>query len=267
MRLPSTAHSSRPWRIHDFTRDFRLEDVWALSTPGGRDDFPRLVELIAAGDPSQSSSRAVRALFAVRWRIGELFGWDGPDTGLGSRVPTLPTACRRTCARHHPGHTSRRSPLPRCTCSRTSGRGRSPTRRCTGSCTSAGSRTATAATAARWPSCRSPTASWALPTWLRSRPSGIGSSTRRSSEGSSGPGGDAKATRHLRRVAHNATRASGGLSVCPRERRPTLVSPKWSLHDQPGDTSDDNRSPRSARPQRTQMGVHRGRISSPVSRR
>jgi hypothetical protein len=27
MRLPNTAHTSRPWRIHELTRDFRLEDV------------------------------------------------------------------------------------------------------------------------------------------------------------------------------------------------------------------------------------------------
>ena len=33
--LPDTAHTSRPWRIHELTRDFRLEDVWALPTPGG----------------------------------------------------------------------------------------------------------------------------------------------------------------------------------------------------------------------------------------
>ena len=87
--LPSTAHTSRPWRIHELTSDFRLEDVWALPTPGGPDDFPRLVAMMAAFDPAQSSSTAVRALFAIRWKIGELLGWDGPDTGLGSRVPTL----------------------------------------------------------------------------------------------------------------------------------------------------------------------------------
>jgi hypothetical protein len=56
MRLPNSAHTSRPWRIHELTRDFRLEDVWALSTPGGTDDFPRLVQLIASFDPSRSSS-------------------------------------------------------------------------------------------------------------------------------------------------------------------------------------------------------------------
>ena len=89
MRLPNSEHTSRPWRIHELTRDFRLQDVWALPTPGGPDDFPRLVRLIAAGDPSKGSSRAVRTLFAIRWKVGGLLGWDDPDAGLGSRVPTL----------------------------------------------------------------------------------------------------------------------------------------------------------------------------------
>ncbi len=89
MRLPNTAHTARPWRIHELTGDFRLEDVWALPTPGGRDDFPRLVELMASGDPSQGSSRVVRALFGIRWKVGQLLGWDSPDAGHGSRVRTL----------------------------------------------------------------------------------------------------------------------------------------------------------------------------------
>ena len=89
MRLPNTAHTCRPWRIHELTADFRLEDVWELPTPGGLDDFPRLVQLMASGDPSQGSSRAARTLWAIRWKVGNLLGWDGPDAGLGSRVPTL----------------------------------------------------------------------------------------------------------------------------------------------------------------------------------
>jgi hypothetical protein len=43
MRLPDAAHTSARWRIHEIAPDFRLEDVWALPTPGGPDDFPRLV--------------------------------------------------------------------------------------------------------------------------------------------------------------------------------------------------------------------------------
>jgi Protein of unknown function (DUF2867) len=89
MRLPNTAHTSQPWRIHELTRDFRLEDVWDLPGTGGSDDFRRLVEGFASADPSQSSSRAIRTLFAIRWTIGELFGWDGSGAGLGSRVTTL----------------------------------------------------------------------------------------------------------------------------------------------------------------------------------
>lgn len=89
MRLPNAAHTSRPWRIHELTADFRLEDVWEMPAPGGADQFPRAVQLIASLDPSRSSSRAVRGLFTIRWKIGELLGWDGPDTGVGSRVPTL----------------------------------------------------------------------------------------------------------------------------------------------------------------------------------
>ena len=87
--LPDTAHTSRPWRIHELAGDFRLEDVWELPTPGGPDDFPRLVQQFAAGDPSQSLPAPARALWALRSKLGELFGWDDETDGLGSRVATL----------------------------------------------------------------------------------------------------------------------------------------------------------------------------------
>ena len=91
MRLPNTAHTSRSWRIHQLTRDFRLEDVWALPTPGGPGDLPRLVEWLASrDDPARASASPVaRALWTIRWKAGQLLGWDSPDAGLGSRVPTL----------------------------------------------------------------------------------------------------------------------------------------------------------------------------------
>jgi hypothetical protein len=89
MRVPSSAHTSRPWRIHELAHDFRLEDVWALPGDFGPDDFRRLVQQFASFDPSQSASFAVRALFVIRLKLGELLGWDDADAGLGSRVPTL----------------------------------------------------------------------------------------------------------------------------------------------------------------------------------
>jgi hypothetical protein len=102
MRLPDTAHTSRPWRIHELTAEFRLEDVWGIPVAGGPDDFPEAAELIASFDPSQSSSRAARMLFAIRWKIGALLGWDGPETGVGTRVPTLRDRLPADL-REHPG--------------------------------------------------------------------------------------------------------------------------------------------------------------------
>jgi len=89
MPLPPTAHLSRPWRIHEIVSDFRLEDVWALPTPGRVDEFPLLVEGLAAADPMETPSRTARALWSLRWKLGDLLGLDEPRGGLGSRVPTL----------------------------------------------------------------------------------------------------------------------------------------------------------------------------------
>jgi Protein of unknown function (DUF2867) len=89
MRLPKTAHTSRPWRIHEFTRDFELEDVWELPTPGGPDDLTRLVQQFASPDQDRELPVVLRALFALRWKLGELFAWDKPDSGVGERVRSL----------------------------------------------------------------------------------------------------------------------------------------------------------------------------------
>ena len=89
MSLPESAHISRPWRIHQLTDDFELEDVWALPAHGERDDFPLLVEGFTSGDTEQTPSRAARALWKIRWKAGELLGLDDEETGVGARVPTL----------------------------------------------------------------------------------------------------------------------------------------------------------------------------------
>ncbi len=89
MTLPNSAHTARPWRIHEIAPDFRLEDVWALPTPGGPDDFPALVRQFASGDPTKRLPGIARILWAVRFQIGALLGWDDSKTGVGSRVPSL----------------------------------------------------------------------------------------------------------------------------------------------------------------------------------
>jgi hypothetical protein len=114
MRLPNAVHESRPWRIHEIAPDFELEDVWALPTPGGPDDFPRLVRQIASGEPDFSG--AARVLWRLRDRLGGRFGLgrisapgDGggddaagrppiPGTGETSLAGRLPDDLRDTAA-------------------------------------------------------------------------------------------------------------------------------------------------------------------------
>jgi hypothetical protein len=87
-----------PWRIHQLAPDFRIEDVWELPAQGRRDEFHRLVAMVVSQDPSRSSSRAVRALFAIRWKMGELFGWDAFESPAQSLRDRLPAELRDTPA-------------------------------------------------------------------------------------------------------------------------------------------------------------------------
>ena len=89
-RLPIAAHTSRPWRIHAIAPDFTVEDVWALPTPGGPDDLPRLVaQMTSGGGFPAEAPLPVRFLWEARWWVGRRLGWDEGGTGLGTRVTSL----------------------------------------------------------------------------------------------------------------------------------------------------------------------------------
>lgn len=89
MRLPISAHTSRPWRIHEVAPDFEVESVWALRTPGGAEEFPRLVSQLASDNWPDGAPYIVRFLWELRWRLGAWFGWDRAGSGVGSRVRSL----------------------------------------------------------------------------------------------------------------------------------------------------------------------------------
>ncbi len=89
-RLADSEHTSRPWRIHALAPDFEIEDVWYYRTPGaGRDDFPLMLDALRARGGLNENPPLVRMLFAVRWKLGALLGWDKPKTGLAGRVESL----------------------------------------------------------------------------------------------------------------------------------------------------------------------------------
>ena len=73
MRLPNSEHESRPWRIREITRDFTLEDVWALPAQGTADDFEALLELLVCSDMAEAESLPTRVLWRLRDRLGSWF--------------------------------------------------------------------------------------------------------------------------------------------------------------------------------------------------
>lgn len=97
MRLPNVTHEAYPWMIAQVAPDFRLLDVWGLPAEGRADEFATLVEIVTSLDPANGDSRATRALFSLRFRLGAWFGWDDPtsklpvpcctETTLSARVP------------------------------------------------------------------------------------------------------------------------------------------------------------------------------------
>jgi hypothetical protein len=110
IRLPNESHESGPWRIHAIVPDFTLEDAWALPASGGADEFPALLELLAASDPANADSLPTRLLWRLRDRLGSWFDlgrisapMDGgalpiPGTRETSLAGRLPDDLRGTAA-------------------------------------------------------------------------------------------------------------------------------------------------------------------------
>jgi hypothetical protein len=119
MRLPNSEHESHGWRIWEVAPDFRLEDVWALPARGGVGDFATLLEVMASLDPATGASRATRALFSIRWRVGAWFGWDDapsplaiPDDSESTLSARLPEDLRNTATGLDPRSTTARRFTP-----------------------------------------------------------------------------------------------------------------------------------------------------------
>ncbi len=82
--------------IAEIAPDFELLDVWALPVTGTAVDFDVFLHKVAEFDPASSGSSLSKALFWIRFRIGELFGWDRVkdrpipgcrETSLKERLP------------------------------------------------------------------------------------------------------------------------------------------------------------------------------------
>lgn len=112
MRLPNAAHEEHPWVVRQIAADFKLLDVWRLPARGGPGDFDTLLEIMSSLDPAKRGSRATRALFSLRYRLGAWFGWDDaesrpvPGRGETTLRARLPEDLRDTVTGRDVGSTS-----------------------------------------------------------------------------------------------------------------------------------------------------------------
>jgi hypothetical protein len=88
-RLPDEVYAAAPWRIHTIAPDFQLEDVWELPGEGRPEDFRKLIEFLCRMDPETNATGLSKILWALRWKIGGILGWDDEDDGLDVRVKSI----------------------------------------------------------------------------------------------------------------------------------------------------------------------------------
>ena len=91
MRIAPADFQQLPLRCHSLLADVPLHDVWAVELEGGGPGRTVQDARKLLGGEGKSSSVAVRALFAIRWKLGELFGWDdarhdSPETSYLNRL-------------------------------------------------------------------------------------------------------------------------------------------------------------------------------------
>lgn len=111
-RIPRSEHTQRPWRIHHLTYDFEVEDVWSFRTPGaGSDDFPVMLDALEVAGGPQNLNAVSRFLFAIRWKLGALFGWDDVKEGVGERSRSLRERMDSDLANALPGRESDVTPF------------------------------------------------------------------------------------------------------------------------------------------------------------
>ena len=93
MKIHPSQHQALPWRIKEIVPDFELIDAWALPVSGRPSEFRALEEVFERLDPNAPGAPRLPAmLFALRGRLGTIFGWEDKANALpipGCRETTL----------------------------------------------------------------------------------------------------------------------------------------------------------------------------------
>jgi hypothetical protein len=97
MRLSPEVFRQKPLYAHTFLADAPLHDVWAIQLKGGGPGRTvRDLQSLLSFDNLQRVHPVVRGLFALRFALGKLFGWDTKksETASDSYLHRLPAADR-----------------------------------------------------------------------------------------------------------------------------------------------------------------------------
>jgi hypothetical protein len=96
MRIDPGEFRACPLRVHTFLHDVPLEDVWAIRLAGGGEGRTILDVRAAYMAGVHAAPTIVKGLFALRGRIGDLFGWDRPrpEWTAASYAPRLSASDR-----------------------------------------------------------------------------------------------------------------------------------------------------------------------------
>lgn len=82
MKVSNSRHYEQALRVHDFLKDFEVEDVWEFPVDLNHDDtLPDFYELMMNSLQIISEDGPAGFLFKLRFFLGRLFGWDENSEG------------------------------------------------------------------------------------------------------------------------------------------------------------------------------------------
>ena len=85
MRIPNEEHHRHGWWVEDYARDFELLDLWQYPIEAdSAEEFEDFLEVHDMAEMVKDTSIVVKALFALRVALGQIFGWDR-DASQGER--------------------------------------------------------------------------------------------------------------------------------------------------------------------------------------
>lgn len=77
MKVSNSRHFEQTLRVHDFMKDFEVEDVWEFPVELSQEDtVPTFYELMMNSLEIISEDGPAGFLFKLRFFLGRLFGWD-----------------------------------------------------------------------------------------------------------------------------------------------------------------------------------------------